>query len=86
MTSDNEIVKSQNALEARPARPPAPTWSDIGESFETLGKVGLAMAVGFSAAGLFCRLAEQGKIKVPGLAAMVLTHPRPEPARGERRA
>jgi hypothetical protein len=53
-------------------RPGPPSWSEIGESFETLGKVGLAMAIGFSAAGLFCRLAEQGKVKVPSLPAMVL--------------
>lgn len=48
------------------------TWSDIGESFETLGKVGLALAVGMSAAGLFCRLAEQGKVRVPTLSNLVL--------------
>lgn len=49
-------------------RPVPPTWDEIGDGFETLGKVGLAMAIGFSAAGLFCRLAQQGKVKVPNLA------------------
>lgn len=52
-----------------------PTWDEIGEGFETLGKVGLAMAVGFSAAGLFCRLAQQGKVKVPGISALVNASP-----------
>lgn len=50
----------------------SPSWSEISEGFETLGKVGLAMAVGFSAAGLFCRLADQGKIRIPGLANLLL--------------
>lgn len=72
MTSDNDLVKTTSALEQRPSRPPAPSWSEIGESFETLGKVGLAMAIGFSAAGLFCRLAEQGKVRVPSLTSMVV--------------
>ncbi len=53
-------------------KPVAPTWDEIGESFETLGKVGLAMAIGFSAAGLFCRLAEQGKVKIPNLSSLLL--------------
>lgn len=48
------------------------TWNDIGDGFEVLGKVGLALAVGMSAAGLFCRLAEQGKVKVPSLSNLVL--------------
>ena len=48
------------------------SWNDIGETFETMGKIGLAMAVGMSAAGLFCRLAEQGKVKVPTLSGLVL--------------
>jgi hypothetical protein len=37
------------------------------------------MAIGFSAAGLFCRLAEQGKVRVPSLAGLVLN------TRGETR-
>lgn len=50
----------------------SPSWCEIGESFETLGKVGLAVAVGFSAAGLFCRLADQGKIRIPALVNLLL--------------
>lgn len=84
MTSNNDLVKSEHALETV-SRPAPPTWSDIGESFETLGKVGLAMAVGFSAAGLFCRLAEQGKVRVPSLSTLVLANGRPEPSRQSRR-
>ena len=48
------------------------TWDDIGDGFELLGKVGLALAVGMSAAGLFCRLAEQGKVKIPTLSGLML--------------
>jgi hypothetical protein len=48
------------------------TWNDIGDGFETFGKIGLALAIGMSAAGLFCRLAEQGKVRVPTLSGLVL--------------
>ncbi len=51
------------------------TWNDIGDAFETMGKVGLAMAIGMSAAGLFCRLAEQGKVKVPTLTGLLVNRP-----------
>lgn len=54
------------------ARKPVATWNDIGDGFETLGKVGLALAIGLSAAGLFCRLADQGKVRVPTLSGLVL--------------
>lgn len=49
-------------VESRPA-PPADDWRAIGEAFETMGKVGLAMTVGFTAAAFFCRWAEQRKLK-----------------------
>ena len=78
----NAIVKKSDLLPQRPEKLAPPTWSEIGEGFETLGKVGLAMAIGFSAAGLFCRLAEQGKVRVPSLPGMVLNSaltPKPEP-------
>lgn len=51
------------------------TWNDIGDAFETMGKVGLAMAIGMSAAGLFCRLAEQGKVRVPTLTGLLVNRP-----------
>ena len=50
-------------------------WGEIAESFEVLGKVGLALAVGMSTAGLFCRLAEQGKVRIPTLSTLVLGGP-----------
>ncbi len=74
---DENLMETQERLPAR--RVPPPTWDEIGDSFETLGKVGLAMAIGFSAAGLFCRLAEQGKVRVPSLSGMLV--PRPESGR-----
>jgi hypothetical protein len=68
---------SEALVQSRPA-----TWDEIGDAFETMGKVGLAMAVGLSAAGLFCRLAQQGKIKVPTVSSLVM--PRTQPRKGER--
>lgn len=49
-------------IEPRPTLP-ADDWQAIGEAFETMGKVGLAMTVGFTAAALFCRWADQRKLK-----------------------
>lgn len=63
-----QAVTSQSPQLPTQHRASPPTWDEIADSFETLGKVGLAMAIGFSAAGLFCRLAQQGKVKVPNLA------------------
>lgn len=60
------------------------TWNDIGDAFETMGKVGLAMAIGMSAAGLFCRLAEQGKVRVPTLTGLLVN--RPEPKSSDRKS
>lgn len=76
MVASNELQPQpeQTSLTAA-EKPVAPTWDEIGESFETLGKVGLAMAIGFSAAGLFCRLAEQGKVKIPNLSSLLLPRP-----------
>ena len=59
------------------------SWNEIGDAFETMGKVGLAMAIGMSAAGLFCRLAEQGKVRVPTLTGLLTN--RPDPRAGENR-
>lgn len=73
MDSEQSLeLKNSSALSLKVERPAPPTWNELAESFETIGKVGLAMAVGFSAAGLFCRLAEQGKVRIPGLAGIVL--------------
>ncbi|MCW5870661.1 MAG: hypothetical protein KIS61_25615 [Candidatus Eremiobacteraeota bacterium] len=53
---------AEAAVEARPAAP-SEDWQAIGEAFETMGKIGLAMTVGFTAAALFCRWAELRKLK-----------------------
>lgn len=60
------------SLVEQPRRTSQVSWDEIGDSFETLGKVGLALAIGMSAAGLFCKLAEQGKVRVPSLTSLVL--------------
>ena len=74
MASEALEPQPQQGLVSAP-KPAAPTWDEIGEGFETLGKVGLAMAVGFSAAGLFCRLADQGKVKIPSISSLLLPRP-----------
>lgn len=79
MDTNDEIVKNQSALAQGSDKPAVPTWNDIGEGFEIMGKVGLAMAVGFSAAGLFCRLAETGKVRVPSLSSLVVNNPQGKP-------
>ena len=66
-TQPKALRATQPPMETRPA-----TWEQIGDSFETMGKIGLAMAVGMSAAGLFCRLADQGKVKIPSLSKLLL--------------
>ncbi len=73
MADSNAITPSPERLPTQD-RHAQPSWDDIGEGFETLGKVGLAMAIGFSAAGLFCRLAQQGKVKVPSLSALLVNN------------
>ena len=77
MTDDKELKESKQSLSARRNSELAPqsrpvTWGEVGDAFESMGKIGLAMAIGLSAAGLFCRLADQGKVRVPNLAGMVL--------------
>ena len=59
------------------------TWGEIGESFEAMGKIGLALAVGMSAAGLFCKLADQGKVRIPSISDLVL--PRNDSSRTQRK-
>ncbi len=67
--------KDDSSLEGeRPTSTP-PTWGELGEGFEALGRVGLAMAVGFSAAGVFCKAVEQGRIKLPSMASLLLPPP-----------
>ena len=69
--ADGETLPQKPASGAELARYRQPGWNEIGESFETMGKIGLALAVGLSAAGLFCRLADQGKVKIPSLSQLV---------------
>ena len=40
-------------------------WQVMGETFEVMGKIGLAMTVGFTVAAAFCKLASSGNVKVP---------------------
>lgn len=46
-------------------------WDEIGEAFETMGKIGLAMTVGFTAAALFCRWADQKKLKASSVKQVI---------------
>lgn len=59
-------------------------WLQLSEKFERWGRAGIAISIGLSAAGLFCRLADQGKVNVPVLTGLVLNRgnaptPSPEP-------
>jgi len=72
MSEKDSILKANQNLPDRSRPRQKATWDEIGDTFETMGKIGLAMAVGMSAAGLFCRLAEQGKVRVPTLSSLVL--------------
>lgn len=74
--TDQDMTAAQESLPGR--RVPPPTWDEIGDSFDTMGKVGLAMAIGFSAAGVFCRLAGQGKVRVPNLVGLMTARPEPK--------
>lgn len=87
MTEDQDQNESKQSLSTRrrselaqQSRPV--TWGEVGDTFESMGKVGMALAIGLSAAGLFCRLADQGKIRVPNLAGMILSR---EPETDEKR-
>lgn len=68
--------KATSPLEGTASSPPQrsvpPSWNELADGFETMGKVGIALAVGFSAAGFFCRMAEQGKVKMPSLPSLLL--------------
>lgn len=62
-SSDTQIVHSpQRALTTAA---PVNDWQVLGETFETMGKVGLAMTVGFSVAAAFCKMVDSGRIKLP---------------------
>lgn len=80
--SDNKPQKRQSESVVLPNKTQV-TWSEIGESFEAMGKIGLALAVGMSAAGLFCKLADQGKVRIPSLSELVL--PRNESSKTQPR-
>ncbi len=61
-------------------------WLQLSEKFERWGRAGIAISIGLSAAGLFCRLADQGKVNVPVLTGLVLNRgntpvPSPEPSK-----
>jgi hypothetical protein len=67
------------SLQPQPTQPrslevrqkPPDDWEVLGDTFEAMGKIGLALTVGFTAAAVFCRWADQRKLKVPAVAEMV---------------
>ena len=54
------------ALKSRPG-----DWEEIGEAFETAGKISLALTVGLAAAALFCRWADQRKLKASSVKQVI---------------
>lgn len=68
MDSENSLVPAQQQpTRMVPAKPPS-DWQVMSETFETMGKVGLAMTVGFSVAAAFCKMVDSGRIKMPSVA------------------
>lgn len=68
-------------LASRPGalvRDSAEDWQVLGDTFEAMGKAGLAMTVGFSVAAVFCKMVDSGKIKLPNMLAMLASAQRPE--------
>lgn len=66
-------------------RDPAEDWQVLGDTFEALGKAGLAMTVGFSVAAVFCKLVDGGKIKLPNLINLMAASQQAEPKAPEAR-
>ncbi|MEW6277505.1 MAG: hypothetical protein AB1758_02700 [Candidatus Eremiobacterota bacterium] len=52
-------------------------WQALGEAFEAMGKAGLALTIGFTVAATVCKLAQQGRLKLPDLLSFL------QPAEGE---
>lgn len=69
MQVDVPVRRSPEQL-TEATRPPS-DWLAIGEAMETMGKIGLAMTVGFTAAALFCRLADQKKLKASAVKKVI---------------
>lgn len=46
---------------------PEEEWRALGNAFEGMCKAGLALTIGFSVAAMFCRMVEQGKVRLPDL-------------------
>ncbi len=82
MDSEEQVAnrESQSALAAR--RPD--DWQALGEAFEAMGKAGLALTIGFTVAAGVCKMAQQGKLKLPDFLGMVGLTP-PAPAGKEER-
>lgn len=69
--SESQLVSStQNSLAPRQGQNPN-DWEVIGETFEAMGKVGLAMTVGFTVAAAFCKLVDSGKVRLPKASTLI---------------
>ncbi len=74
-TVENEKSRKEQRLAPKtgsglPAKP-VNDWQILGETFESMGKVGLALTVGFSAAAVFCKAVDSGKLKVPSVMSLM---------------
>lgn len=65
-------------------RDPAEDWQVLGDTFEALGKAGLAITVGFSVAAAFCKMVDSGKIKLPNVLGMLVTAQEQEAEKAEK--
>lgn len=66
---DTNLVPTAGHLPV--VRKPEEDWQVLGDTFEALGKAGLAMTVGFSVAAVFCKMVDTGKIKLPNLVTLL---------------
>ncbi len=76
MTQHNQQSSSSEDLaQAFPPLPPEirkhQDWQILGETFEAMGKAGLALTVGFSVAAAFCKMMDSGKLQLPDFISLL---------------
>lgn len=70
MTSQEQQITRQSE-QAVTRHDPSQDWQVLGDTFEALGKAGLAVTVGFSVAAAFCKMVDSGKIKLPSVLSLL---------------
>ncbi len=63
---------------------PGQDWQVLGETFEAMGKAGLALTVGFLGASAFCKMVDSGKVKLPNVFNLILPESDPDQLQREQ--